>query len=64
MHSSQYHPYSYLFIVGEGTYGVVWKAKDLEKNDLVAIKKIKQDTSNTTEGVPITACREISVFKK
>ena len=60
------HPYEYLFIVGEGTYGVVWKARDKEKKKLVAIKKIKQDTQsvNASEGVPVTACREISVMRE
>ena len=27
--------------IGEGTYGVVYKAKDLEKGDVVAMKRIR-----------------------
>lgn len=46
--------YERLEIVGEGTYGTVWKAKDLRTGHCVAIKKIKLEE----EGVPTTAMRE------
>jgi cyclin-dependent kinase 2 len=48
--------------VGEGTYGVVYKAKEKNTGDLVALKKIRLDTEN--EGVPSTAIREISLLKE
>jgi serine/threonine protein kinase len=32
--------------VGEGTYGVVYKAKEKNTGDLVALKKIRLDTSD------------------
>lgn len=48
--------------VGEGTYGVVYKAKDLDDEDrLVALKKIRLEMED--EGVPSTALREISLLK-
>eukprot|EP01060_Flectonema_neradi_P016098 TRINITY_DN2269_c0_g1_i3.p1 TRINITY_DN2269_c0_g1~~TRINITY_DN2269_c0_g1_i3.p1 ORF type:complete len:294 (+),score=78.62 TRINITY_DN2269_c0_g1_i3:53-934(+) len=53
--------YNLLNKLGEGTYGVVYKAKDLEKGTTVALKKIKLDTED--EGMPSTALREISVLK-
>ncbi|XP_065053647.1 cyclin-dependent kinase 1-A-like [Rhopilema esculentum] len=48
--------------VGEGTYGVVYKAKEKATNKLVALKKIRLD--NEDEGVPSTAVREISLLKE
>jgi len=48
--------------VGEGTYGVVYKAKDLVTGDIVAMKKIRLDAED--EGVPSTAIREISLLKE
>ncbi|KAL7268644.1 Cyclin-dependent kinase catalytic subunit [Rhizina undulata] len=49
--------------IGEGTYGVVYKAKDLKHgNRLVALKKIRLEAED--EGVPSTAIREISLLKE
>eukprot|EP00056_Hartaetosiga_gracilis_P002686 m.55953 g.55953 ORF g.55953 m.55953 type:complete len:290 (+) comp11161_c0_seq1:78-947(+) len=48
--------------IGEGTYGTVYKAKLIEKGQIVALKKIKLEDEN--EGVPSTAIREISLLKE
>lgn len=48
--------------IGEGTYGVVYKAKDKTSGNFVALKKIRLDTES--EGVPSTAIREISLLKE
>ncbi|KAF2027113.1 Pkinase-domain-containing protein [Setomelanomma holmii] len=50
--------------IGEGTYGVVYKAKDLTTKDqrVVALKKIRLEAED--EGVPSTAIREISLLKE
>ncbi|KAI5778434.1 kinase-like domain-containing protein [Geopyxis carbonaria] len=49
--------------IGEGTYGVVYKAKDLKNNNqIVAMKKIRLEAED--EGVPSTAIREISLLKE
>ncbi|KDN48432.1 Pkinase-domain-containing protein [Tilletiaria anomala UBC 951] len=48
--------------VGEGTYGVVYKAKDIGNNRIVALKKIRLEAED--EGVPSTAIREISLLKE
>ena len=48
--------------IGEGTYGVVYKAKDLQTSEIVALKKIRLE--NPDEGVPSTAIREISLLKE
>jgi hypothetical protein len=48
--------------LGEGTYGVVYKAKDKFKNRFVALKKVRMDAWE--DGVPAIALREISVLKE
>ena len=48
--------------IGEGTYGVVYKAKDRETGDILALKKIRLDDED--EGVPGTAIREIALLKE
>eukprot|EP01084_Bolivina_argentea_P129845 229284_1 len=52
--------YKRLEKLGEGTYGLVYKARDLVKDRFVAIKKIKLD--NNEEGIPATTMREISLL--
>lgn len=48
--------------LGEGTYGIVYKARDLQTDQTVALKKVRMDAWE--EGVPATAMREISVLKE
>ncbi|KAL4911502.1 cyclin-dependent kinase 1 [Aspergillus multicolor] len=49
--------------IGEGTYGVVYKARELtHPNRIVALKKIRLEAED--EGVPSTAIREISLLKE
>ncbi|RXW21410.1 hypothetical protein EST38_g4420 [Candolleomyces aberdarensis] len=45
-----------------GTYGVVYKAKDGQTGEIVALKKIRLEAED--EGVPSTAIREISLLKE
>ncbi|EIW69024.1 CMGC/CDK/CDC2 protein kinase [Tremella mesenterica] len=53
--------YTKLEKVGEGTYGVVYKARDIHGN-FVALKKIRLEAED--EGVPSTSIREISLLKE
>ena len=48
--------------VGEGTYGVVYKCKDKDSGNYVALKKIRLE--NEDEGIPSTSIREISILKQ
>lgn len=48
--------------LGEGTYGVVYKAKDRVSGMIVALKKIRLDSED--EGVPATSIREICLLKE
>ena len=48
--------------LGEGTYGVVYKAKDRHTNEIVALKRIRLEVED--EGIPSTALREISLLRE
>ncbi|ORX36295.1 kinase-like domain-containing protein [Kockovaella imperatae] len=54
--------YTKLEKVGEGTYGVVYKARDVNTGGIVALKKIRLEAED--EGVPSTSIREISLLKE
>jgi len=53
--------YQRLEKLGEGTYGVVYKAQNTQTGEYVAIKKIRLEKEE--DGVPSTAIREISLLK-
>ena len=48
--------------VGEGTYGVVHKAKDVDTGEIYALKAIRLESED--EGIPSTAIREIALLKE
>ena len=48
--------------IGEGTYGVVYKARNRVSGELVALKKIRLEAED--EGIPSTAIREISILEQ
>jgi len=54
--------YEKLEKLGEGSYGVVYKARGKHTGELVAIKKIKCDCSD--EGISASTLREISMLKQ
>ncbi|RKP03094.1 hypothetical protein CXG81DRAFT_9981 [Caulochytrium protostelioides] len=57
-----YENYEKIEKIGEGTYGVVYRARHRSTGRIVALKKIRLETED--EGVPSTAIREISLLKE
>ncbi|KAL9971255.1 hypothetical protein ACROYT_G023761 [Oculina patagonica] len=54
--------FQWLNRIEEGTYGVVYRAKDRRTGDIVALKKLKMEREK--EGFPITSLREINTLLK
>ena len=46
--------------VGEGTYGIVYRARDSKSNEIVALKKVRMEREK--DGIPISELREISLL--
>ncbi|XP_055001019.1 cyclin-dependent kinase 10 isoform X2 [Sorex araneus] len=46
--------------IGEGTYGIVYRARDTQTNEIVALKKVRMDKEK--DGVPISSLREITLL--
>lgn len=56
--------YRTLCKIGEGTYGSVYKARDRESGQIVALKRVKLASSGfEREGMPATALREIGLLR-
>lgn len=49
-------------LIGKGTYGLVYKARDNRTNEMVALKKVRMN--HEKEGFPITAVREIKILRQ
>ncbi|KAF8357144.1 cdk-5 [Pristionchus pacificus] len=48
--------------IGEGTYGTVFKARNIESQEVVALKRVRLDDDD--EGVPSSALREICILRE
>ncbi|MED6246050.1 Cyclin-dependent kinase 10 [Ataeniobius toweri] len=46
--------------IGEGTYGIVYRARDTKSDEIVALKKVRMD--NEKDGIPISSLREITLL--
>lgn len=53
--------YEKLNRIEEGSYGIVYRAKDKSTGQIVALKKLKLE--NEKDGFPVTALREIHTLK-
>ena len=46
--------------IGEGTYGVVYRARDSVSHEIVALKKVRMEREK--DGIPLSGLREISLL--
>lgn len=46
--------------IGEGTYGIVYRARDTRTDEIVALKKMRMEREK--DGVPVSALREINIL--
>ncbi|XP_065207006.1 cyclin-dependent kinase 10 [Planococcus citri] len=46
--------------IGEGTYGIVYRARDTKNGEIVALKKVRME--HEKNGLPISGLREISIL--
>merc|ERR1711953_1344179 len=46
--------------IGEGTYGIVYRARDIADDQIVALKKVRMEKER--DGMPISSIREISIL--
>lgn len=54
--------YEKLNKINEGTYGVVYKARDKKTGEIVALKKVKMDIDRDGDGFPLSSMREINIL--
>lgn len=55
--------YEIIEVIGEGAYGIVLKCRHNQRNELVAIKKIKEPEIELTELTNKIILREIQILK-
>lgn len=46
--------------IGEGTYGIVYRAHDLKSGEMVAMKKVRMEQEK--DGIPVSGLREINLL--
>ena len=62
MSKRTHNDYQKLEKLGEGTFGVVHKARHIETGEVVALKKMRLEDEE--DGVPATALREIAILRE
>lgn len=50
--------------IDEGTYGVVFRARETETGEVVALKQLKVQAAKSDDGFPVASLREISILLK
>ena len=46
--------------IGEGTYGIVYRARDTKSGEIVALKKMRMEREK--DGIPVSGLREITIL--
>lgn len=54
------HEYENLNLIDEGSYGIVYRARNRESGEIVALKKLKLEKE--VNGFPVTSLREINTL--
>ncbi|EJW78505.1 CMGC/CDK/CDC2 protein kinase, partial [Wuchereria bancrofti] len=57
-----FNDYGQLEKIGEGAYGIVYKAIDLQSQETVAIKMVRLEYEE--EGIPVSSLREITLLRE
>ena len=60
--SSDVNDYEKLNRVGEGTYGIVYRARHIKTRKIVALKRVRMEGEK--DGLPISSLREINLLLK
>ncbi len=60
--SSDVNEYEKLNRVGEGTYGIVYRARHIKTKKIVALKRVRMEEEK--DGLPISSLREINLLLK
>ncbi|KAJ2394298.1 hypothetical protein GGI23_004742 [Coemansia sp. RSA 2559] len=50
--------------IGEGTYGIVYRARHKKTKQLVALKRMRVDVNDNSQGLPLSSFREIALLKR
>ncbi|KAJ2554924.1 hypothetical protein EV175_002423, partial [Coemansia sp. RSA 1933] len=50
--------------IGEGTYGIVYRARNRKTKQLVALKRMRVDVKDNSQGLPLSSLREIALLKR
>jgi cell division cycle 2-like protein len=48
--------------IDEGTYGVVYRARDMQTDEVVALKQLKVSAAKSEDGFPIPSLREVTLL--
>ena len=54
--------FEHLNVIDEGTYGIVYRARDRLTGKIYAVKRIKLEPQHEREGFPISALRELGTL--
>ena len=63
-YSSNENKYEIIAKIGEGGYGMIYKAREINTSNIVTIKQIKRQYPETNEGIPQSVLCEINILNE